>query len=191
LTGLTPIGELKKVPTSSIVPMRTPRTIPQPKVESKEQDPILGAQIFLDLTSKEVRPYDYVSKHMKAISETTLNLRKNYRNELKPLPKVSGLVSTTVFENALDIYENNQVFYQDQIDDGIIEREAIARDLTALEHWFMQIIEPKPRGSELESRNAREQLKLTKGVSGYCDPELYEYIGPLPPEIRAFLLKHK
>ena len=42
----------------------------------------------------------------------------------------------------------------------------------------MCIIEPRCR-DDVAGWKSRELMKLEKGVSGYCDPDLYAYIEPL------------
>jgi hypothetical protein len=119
--------------------------------------------------------YHRVAERMRAITETTMTLQHQYSTTLRPLPRASGRVSVAVFEHALATYENNQVFYQDRIDDGALTKEEITAGLTALEAWFMNILEPV--GYD-EGRDEREAKKKETGRSGYCDPELYPYVRP-------------
>jgi hypothetical protein len=125
---------------------------------------------------------------MRSIAQATTQARASLQNELQPILDVKGKVTPKVFEQALQIYENNQVYYQDRIEAGDLEIGQISQHLTELEFWFIQIIEPKPRRDEIPSWRAREQNKLKLGVSGYCDPDLYQYIHPLSPAVRGFIV---
>jgi hypothetical protein len=112
---------------------------------------------------------------MRAIAANTMTLQKQYCTVLRPLINVGGKVSVTVFEEALSIYENNQVYYQDRIDDHSISIDAIKAGLTELERWFANIPEPKPV-DDVEAWREREIQRQTKGLTAYCDPELHKYI---------------
>lgn len=151
---------------------------------NKITDPLLTTAIYLDRTDD--RGYKYVADHMKKLSENTLQASMKYSTQLKGLLNVKGKVTDTIFEQALSIYENNQVFYQDRIDDGLIPLEQIKYDLTNLEIWFCQIIEPISK-DDINSWKERESMKLLKGISSYCDPELYKYITPLSFEIKNII----
>ena len=135
-------------------------------------DPILKASIYLDFSKN--KPYNYVSERMKSISKTTSELRNLYKTELKELPNLKNNVTQKQFDLALSVYENNQVYYQDRIDDKSIDLETIKNKLTELEKWFININEPKQK-DDIEAWSIREKEKI-KGISSYCDPELYSYI---------------
>ena len=230
ITSITPIGTIPMVPTCDKRP-RTPRRIPptpgkqltlrvvdentgQPIV-----DPILTTTIYLDCTKPEDQDYNYVSERMRAITANTVNLQKQYSNEYRPLINVNGLVSPQTFEEALTIYENNQVYYQDCLDDhkldlpkGLkvlpvgdteyllprgnlpanrlkIDLPNIKAGLTSLEHWFMFIIEPRST-DDIESWREREKCKVLNGISAYCDPELHQHIQPLPQNSRELIRQY-
>ena len=178
ITGLTPIGTIAMVPTLDKRPPPTPRRYIAPTpgrnltLRVMDLDPILNATIMLDLTKSD---YHHVANRMRSITENTINLQKQYTNELQPLLNISGHVSRKRFEEALGIYENNQVYYQDRMDDKKLDINTIKRSLTELERWFLNIIEPKPI-DDVESWKEREEFKLTKGISSYCDPELHQHI---------------
>ena len=143
----------------------------------------MTASIYLDW--RDNSDYHRVGDRMRSISQNIANTRGTYRNVLQALVPMKGRVSIQQFETALSIYENNQVFYQDQMETETMKADAIQKELTRLEHWFIQIIEP--RGEDPEDRIHREQYKLQKGISKYCDPDLYSYIDPIPDSIRNFL----
>lgn len=200
ITAITPIGTIAMVPTCDKRPPPTPRKLPQTPNRNltlrvvdehtgeAKIDPLLTATIYLDCTKPEDRNYDYVAQRMRVITETTAGLQHQYSTQFRTLINVSGRVSQRMFEDVLAIYENNQVYYQDRIDDQAIPIQSIKDGLNALEQWFGCIIEPKPRDTdELEAWHDREMKKLTKGVTAYCDPELYKYIIPFNETLRAHI----
>lgn len=203
ITAITPIGTIAMVPTTDIRP-KTPRRIlpatPNRNLKLKviddetgdnKIDPLLKATIYLDLSKPEDKDYNHVANKMRSITNSTISLQKQYSNELRELPKVYGKVTHKIFENALSVYENNQVFYQDKIDDKSLDMSFIKEKLTELEYWFMCIIEPAPRvknEEEIKEWKEREKFKISKGITSYCDPELYKYITPAGEEIKAFIL---
>src|SRR5690606_8472358 len=116
---------------------------------------------------------------MRSISEGTMNLQKQYVNYLRDIPVIRGTVSQDKFDDLLSIYENNQVYYQDKIEDKTMSHEEIAVKLTELEHWFLTITEPRPKDPEdIPSWKERNIFKQEKRISMYCDPELHSYITP-------------
>lgn len=202
ITAITPIGTIAMVPTCDKRPPPTPRRPPPTptrhltlRVIDKTTgntyiDPILTTTIYLDCTKPEDQDYNHVAQRMRTIANTiatnNMTLEKQYFTVLRPLINVSGRVTAAVFEEALSIYENNQVYYQDRIDDKTLTMDAIKTELTALEHWFAHIIEPKAI-DDVEAWRERELIKITKGHTAYCDPELYQYIQPLSDTIRAII----
>ena len=209
ITAITPIGTIAMVPTLDQRPPPTQRRIAPPSTPTPGQtptrhltlsvvdsdtskiDPLLSAAIYLDCTRSEDRGYNHVAERMRSITQNTLTLQKQYVNELYHIPPITGRVSPSTFENALSIYENNQVYYQDRIDDGALDVPNIRKRLTELEHWFISIIEPVPDDiRDIESRKSREQFKISNGLSAYCDPELYPYITRAPAELKASISRH-
>lgn len=198
IAAITPIGTIAMVPTSDRRPVPTPRNISTPRYQNSlkspgkfltlkvinedgkiQKDPILDATIYLDCN--KTKDYKYVANKMKTLSENTLSLHRQYKNILKPLINISGKVSSKEFETALQIYENNQVYYQDRIDNKDMDLSVIKYSLTQLEYWFLLIIEPM--SNTIDDVREREHFKLRKGISSYCDPELYNYITPATPQI--------
>jgi hypothetical protein len=198
ILSITPIGTIPLVPTSDKRLPATPRRIPQTpgrhltlriideNTGEARIDPILTASIYLDCTKPEDQDYNHVAQRMRTITANTSMLQKQYSTEFRPLINVSGKTSHSKFEEALLIYENNQVYYQDRIDDHTININDIRSGLSALEHWFMCIIEPKSK-DDLESWKSRESSKLINGYSAYCDPELHKYIQPMSPHTRNYI----
>ena len=183
VAAMTPIGTIAMVPTADKRPPQTPRRRPPTLGHNlilkvvEEEDPLMNATIYLDVGHNDERGYTYVSDHMRSIAATTSDLQKRYATQYRLLPKIQGRVTAVQFEDLLNIYENNQVFYQDRLDDKQISLPDIEQGLTQLEHWFMRIIEPVPT-NDVESWKQREQNKTLKGYSAYCDPELYKHIVP-------------
>ena len=184
IMAITPIGKISMVPTSDRRPEQTPRRVPMSPTRAlklrvigeKNIDPMMNVSIYLDC-GKEDREYNYVAERMKKITNNTITQQKKYATELRDIISISGRVKENKFEEALSIYENNQVYYQDRLDDKMMELSKIKTELTNLEYWFGQIIEPIIEGEE-EICKEHELVKITKGRTAYCDPELYEYIEP-------------
>jgi hypothetical protein len=196
ITAITPIGTIAMVPTCDIRPPLTPRKLPPTPTRhiklnimdentgSVRIDPLLTTTIYLDCTKPSDQDYNHVSQRMRDITANTLTLQKQYSTTLRPLINVIGKVSHETFEDALSVYENNQVYYQDRIDDKVVDIETVKICLTQLEHWFACIIEPEPV-DDIEAWKERELSKVFKGLSPYCDPELHKYIQPLPSNLRT------
>lgn len=82
------------------------------------------------------------------------------------------------FDDAIIIYENNQVYYLDKIkkekDEDIVLK--IIKDIETLEHWFCRIPEPKPKDKDdLIDWKLRNQFKKDYGYSKYFNIELLPY----------------
>lgn len=211
ITAITPLGTVSSVPTCKKNISRNQLMTPSRKMlqhiekrdtnlytlenainDTEEFNSLLRATIYLDC-DRDGKNYNYVSERMKSISETTLNLQKRYNNELRELVQISGKVDEKTFEKVLEIYENNQVFYQDKMDNNEIDHSTLCEKLTELEHWFICVIEPKPKDKiGITDWIEREKYKLLTGYSKYCDTELYEYIRPAPENIKNFIMhNHK
>lgn len=89
------------------------------------------------------------------------------RIKLQPLPLINikkRKLSYDEFQDCLDIYENNQIYYKDNI-----------VELKKLESWFSSIREPYPEGADekiLEEWRIREKNRISKGISDYCSDEV-------------------
>jgi hypothetical protein len=146
--------------------------------EIDEPDPILKATIILNCTKPEDEPYDHVSKRIKAITAVA-SIKTDYMAVLKPCPNIKGKVNLKKFDKLLSIYENNQVYYQECIDNNSLSEKEISKGLTDLELWFVNIIEPMPKTShndDIDDWKKRQAFKEEKGYTSYCDPDLYKYI---------------
>jgi hypothetical protein len=175
--GVTPTGDLEKIPTLSCT-----KTIPSPHWSNYQQQniiddqfDILNATIYLDCTKPSELDYHRVANKMRSIRETTSSLKSQFKTQLMPITKSQGRVNQDTFDQALRIYENNQVYYQDQLDEGNITIEQFKFELTKLEKWFLCIIEPR-QSDDLDAWRNRELGKIKRGVSGYCDLEVIKYI---------------
>lgn len=196
----TPIGTIPLVPTCDMRPPTPKRLVNKyPKNSQKvvlniinepKIDPLLTTAIYLDCTKQEDRDYNHVSNKMKSITNV-ISLHRKYLTQLKPIPNISGKVSHKDFEEALSIYENNQVYYQDRLDDKSIDVKTISQRLTELEYWFICIIEPKPLIQEdVQQWRDRELFKIKNGLTSYCDPEVHKYITKAGPDHIKFIQYH-
>jgi hypothetical protein len=127
-------------------------------------------------------------KIMQKVSQVVTSFSRRHQNILQDCPKIIGVVSPEKFEELLLIYENNQMYYQDQLEDKTQEIALIRENLTILEHWFLLIIEPQPRNYDLESWNDRYLSINQTGYSAYGDPDLQTYITPLSLDQRVDLM---
>lgn len=177
IAGITPLGTIAHVPTAIRKSVPTPRRVPIPpprNISDSDSEEGLVLSFYLNKTCKDD---NYVAEKMRSISENSINLQKQYSNYLLDLPNIFGNVSHKVFENALLVYENNQVYYQDQLEDKTLDETIISEKLTELERWFMNINEPTPIDKDdVEMWQERNTFKQIKGISAYCDPLLHKYI---------------
>jgi len=108
-----------------------------------------------------------VAEKMRDISSSVFKIQQNLKNIKIKIPNIKGIVKQKTFDKALEIYENNQVYYE--------ENGKNSAELSRLEEWFMKIIEPKQK-DDIKGWINREKSKIINGYSGYCDPSLYDYI---------------
>ena len=179
IIGIDEYGNLCKIPTVDYQLPQTVRTVIEEN--DKSDDYITIGDIFLDQKNSKGRDYNYVSENMRNIAYQTNNLRSLYANKLRSFDKnIKGKVSSDEYEELLEIYENNQVYYQDCIENGSLTYDQLCICLTELEYWFICITEPYDYSDydvdDYVEWKTREQFKLNKGYSGYCDPDLYFYI---------------
>ena len=196
IIGVDEYGNLTKLPTVDYDLSQPDRC----KIEETDgsDDYIVIGDIFLDQKNSKGKGYNYVSENMKNISLRTNELRSLYANKFKQYNKnTKGKVNFQQYEDLLEIYENNQVYYQDCIQNGSMTYDQLCVSITELEHWFICIVEPYNYEDfdedEYDEWKNRELFKLKKGYSGYCDPELYFYIQqPLPQNIINYIhFSHK
>lgn len=188
IIGIQPNGMLNPVPTSDKILMTPRKTLTPGKylklvVKEPAKDPVFSKAVY-------IRPgvsSEGTAQHMKSLTNALAETRKGFHNVEKSLISVKGKVSLEIFKEALHIYENNQVYYQDCIDDKSIPLQEVITRLRDLEYWFMMIIEPRDP-SEPEAWIEHENFKFSKGYSYYCDTELYRYIPPMTQE-NLLLLK--
>ncbi len=179
VVSLTPIGSMVSVPTKKIKPPLTRRLCHQE--ETEDVNPIAHATMYIDTSDTT---YITVADKMKSITRQTLYNRHLHYNVLMKLPNIQpGKVTKRKFDELLSVYENNQVYYQDEFDANHLTQDEFAAALTSLEYWFILYIEPKVQG-ETQAVIERERFKLTHGYSAFCDKTLYSYITPAPQALR-------
>lgn len=116
----------------------------------------------------------------------TSKVKTKHLTKFEQLPDVKGVVSREIFEKMLEIYENNQVFYQDKLEEGILHISIVKQGLTKLEHWFAMILEPVD-SEDVDDWLARESYKIEKRVTIFCDEHLAKYCDPIPDKIIRFI----
>lgn len=178
-------GLIAPVPTSNNVGLMTTRKINNNVnvVEEKEKHPIYSLFIKYD----DRHEISNMKNHANNIAEAIRSSTKQFSTTYRQLPNIRGFVTREQFDVCLAIYENNQVFHQDQLDENL-DKELASKYLTHLEHWFMCIIEPRPLDADdVDDWRRREQSKLVNNYSSFCDKLLYSYIKPLSTENRTFI----
>lgn len=193
--GLLPNGQYRKVPTERVTryirktTAKSPEKTSQEAPGEKKKNVIFNTAIFLDFgngkDSNTVKEKNY------SIREGIKSVQKDLKNKFRECPKLSGLVTQEQFDECLDVYENNQVYYQQKFEDQTIDIDVFRKKISVLEEWFICIIEPKPTGSrqdsEVEEWREREKEKLQNLYSSYCDPDLYEYLLRPPEQFTRFI----
>jgi len=183
--GLTPIGTIQRVPTG--VHRNTPPVVFLPTYQRKTDEDTSIAQYIETLPHfDDTREAKSASAGMRSIKD----FHATQRNKFIECPKLTGLVSQEKWEEVLQIYENNQVYYQECFQQREMKREQANQKFTLLEQWFMLIIEPLPSTGSKEDYEAwknRELNKLKTGHSEYCDSEIYPFLGPLDINVKKFL----
>lgn len=116
----------------------------------------------------------------------TSNNQKKYLTKLIPLQDIQGIVTREVFESSLSIYENNQVYYQDRLEDGTMNIFSIKLALSHLEHWFAMILEPMDR-EDIDGWLSRESHKLINHITIFCDKNLLDHIDPISDSVINFI----
>jgi hypothetical protein len=217
IIGLLPNGEYRKVPTEKKAIRRkdekreflhklkpaqsdgiSSESVKSPK---KDEDNILNMSIFLDLTADNGGTSNDVKNKMINITQEIKSVQKNLKNKFKNCPEVEGIVTQEIFDQCRDIYENNQVYYQQKFEDNKITKEVFSEKVSILEEWFICIIEPKPNPSKIEKNIyeqevedwlEREHDKLKNLYSCYCDPDIHEYLIKPSKEFHDYILQcHK
>lgn len=170
LTGVNPIGTVHTVPT-------TVRKICTTRLRATAPEPVYDDNVAIPVPIQWYQPPDEkVAAHMRELCQAQKNTTKQ-ENTLRPL------LSRITFAQALEIYENNQVYYQDKLEqvENAQLKEAthsaeIIRQLNELEHWFIVLMEPNTTQEQLRQ-------KLIRGHSEYCALPLRSYITPLPASV--------
>ena len=179
MAALNPAGFIAPVPTTTYRPRTTRAVATLPFQESKEvvsaQDvmmPLLDSSIYFD-QSKD----DRVANRMQQLCRHGRQAQQKRQTELRPLPlSVPARLNPTQWEDLLSLYENNQVFYQDRLEDKSWSQEKIIEELNRLEQWFRLVREPQGSMSHEEWKE-KEQYRIQHGYSSYCSPDLRPLIG--------------
>jgi len=90
------------------------------------------------------------------------------------------------FEDALDIFENNQSYITENLNDSVLTANTLKIDinyndtinkLKSLVQWFNKQKEPKPIDKlELKEWKERQEFKKVHGYTSYLDKELIQYL---------------
>jgi len=156
-------------------------------VSDKEKDVRELAKVVASIETCCFRNRDSINYEKQDI----VTVPPNKPNTLLPLRKrIKGWIDSnrkySMFEKALEIYENNQIYYLSQLDEKDLSAEEVSKGLTDLECWFSQIVEPHPKlppkrkpssarkrifMQEMEEWLVRENEKFKNGRSYYCDEE--------------------
>lgn len=102
-------------------------------------------------------------------------------------PDIRGVVSAQTFDYLRDLYTNNQWACLKALGPpALYERESIIRELTKLECWFLQVIEP-PTKDDPDGYLVREEMKTQNWRSFYCNEDLDPLIGDIPDSIKVIV----
>lgn len=128
------------------------KTNPQPRPQPKQSGPEGDVYFYIGKNiSKETQDGKVIAENIKCI---------NSSKKSAPMPLVNAGIKPgmVLFLQCLDIYENNQSYYSDDIN-----------ELIKLEQWFSSIPEPYSNENEwIERENNRKKY----GISDYCDEEI-------------------
>jgi hypothetical protein len=98
---------------------------------------------------------------------------------LRQNTKLFGWISSTrasdLFNRALDVYLNNQFYYQQKYKEDVLR---LRSHLTDLEMWFGSIIEPPPKVPPLKTKKDRERfpkLSYAEALDDWVRREHYKY----------------
>lgn len=116
----------------------------------------------------------------------TSKTKIKHLTKFEELPDIRGIVSKEIFETMLEIYENNQGYYQDKLEEGNVHISIIKQGLTKLEHWFAMILEPVDP-EDIDDWLGRESHKIEKRITIFCDEHLAKYCDPIPDKIVKFI----
>lgn len=115
-----------------------------------------------------------------------IKFTKNNCITLKPVPDVTGFVDDNIFNKCLTIYENNQQYYINNVIE--YDYDIWQTEITNLEQWFIEIIEPIKNGKQYKYWYQRECEKYN-GASFYCNELLVSDL--LELEFRYLIHFHK
>jgi len=103
-------------------------------------------------------------KEGKLIAGSIRDANSKQKPEPLPLTKCGNKPDLITFFKCLDVYENNQSYYSDNIE-----------ELIKLEKWFNKISEPYSRDPGWVNR---ENNRKIFGISDYCDSDVRKLLLP-------------
>ena len=109
------------------------------------------------------------------------------RDQITLEPELIPLLDVDHFDDAIEIYENNQQYWMNKLPD----KKALD-SLIELEQWFILILEPIPETDnqeEIDYWKEKELYKKEHWQSIYCAPELRELVKVDDKKIQRKLLK--
>lgn len=153
--GKDALNNYIRVPTAAFVPENSEMIAP-----SEEPAIFIDHELVIDLVN-----YTFNNQSVNSIT-------------LLDIIDVPTICTQHQYNEVLHIYKNNQKYYIYNIGGEFID--SFKRDITRLEHWFCNIIEPKPSvKSEVIKWISREQHKLNHGYSIHCNQMMIIHIEPL------------
>jgi hypothetical protein len=123
-----------------------------------------------DETALNFLKFAFISK---PTGNSYLNIKEfNSGNKTKyiKLPYISGHVDKKTYDQCINIYDNNSVYYEEHID---------KKGINELEQWLMLIIPPLISSEEIEN----EQFKLTNGYTVHFNTSFKDLLDIMPYEI--------
>lgn len=108
---------------------------------------------------------------------------------MRPNSKLTGWIRSAkandVYEKQLERYQNNQSCLLTRFEMGKVTEGKLRSDLTSLEKWFIQIVEPPPKKVRGKNTNyetylkrwkKREHVKYLHSRSYYCENSAISYL---------------
>lgn len=186
-------------PVDPIVAPEPPATIPP---------------FFVEPQNKNDGRWSYVREKMTRLRAVIRYSTAQHQNVLQSCLPYTGEVSQAIYDDCLDVYENNQLYYQDEAQRRGVALSVFANELQQLEEWFVALIEPappfpgraptfnpkRPTARQCEERDRYLYLMseytewheraihpLDNGHSVHCLPEVAELLRPLPPLLLRYV----
>lgn len=171
-----------KVPLMSIALKHVkPRSkdIEQPFLKSYNvifQQLYANLNFISNLSIGQRNPYHYPLEYTYQITQEIIP-KPTTTLYLKSLPNIAGFVSLEVFYQLLSIYEHNQYYY---IKNCIhYDHDLYCQYITALEQWWLNIIEPIPTDPILYKDWYERENSKYLGSTFYCNELIIDDLLPL------------